>query len=281
VVGNLSSLEVTVVVPMYNAAATIERCIASITAQTKQPAGIIVVDDCSTDDSVEIVNQLGLPSLEVLRRPVNSGGVAVPRNNGTIHAQTEFVAFIDADDVWMPTFLERVCDAIERLNGDYGGSGGLRVNREVAARSRHLPTDASALDLTDEFWRVAQRFMPIHPAAMVARKSLLTAVGGFPEDLRIGEDLILFTQLWLHGRFVFVNESLFESIAPPTGLTGGHLPYRDVRIGLVRSGKALVQAVRMRRRGTGWFAIWFARRLVNRHVVWLRRRMRRPANPER
>jgi glycosyltransferase involved in cell wall biosynthesis len=272
----LNSSDVTVVVPMYNAAATIERCISSITAQTAPPAAIIVVDDCSTDGSVELVRGLAVPNLELVIRPANSGAASVPRNEGIARAQTEFVAFLDADDTWQAPFLERVCAAIERFAADFGSAGGVRVNRVGPTRSRLVRSGGSPLmDLTDGFWRVAMRFMPIHTSATVARRSLIQHVGGFPEDVRIGEDLLLFIQLWLNGRFAFVDEALFESVAPPTGLTGSGLRYRDVRLGLARAGRALLVALRRRRRGSGWFALWYARRLVSRHVLYVRRRLAR------
>jgi glycosyltransferase involved in cell wall biosynthesis len=260
---------------MYNAAATIGRCLASITGQTTPPAKILVVNDRSTDSSAETVRELHIPTLELIELPENRG-VSAARNAGIERAETEFVAFLDADDTWEPRFVELVRGAIEEFGADFGGCGGLRVNRDSAPRERSISVAGpAALDLTDSFWRVALRFMPIHPSAAIARRSLCLAVGGFPEDVRAGEDMQMWIKLWVHGRFAFVNESLFQSVAPPDGISAGELSYHDVRVGLARAGKGLLQAVRLRRRGTGWFGVWFARRLLNRHALWLRRKFAR------
>ena len=75
---NLAVNDVTVVIPMYNAAATIRRALDSVLAQTTPPARIVVVDDCSTDDSAEVVRGAYPTEVEVVATPTN-GGIAVAR----------------------------------------------------------------------------------------------------------------------------------------------------------------------------------------------------------
>lgn len=274
-----SSSDVTAVIPTYNASATIGRCLASITSQTTPPAWIIVVDDCSTDGSPAIVRELHIPNLQLVELPANRG-VAAARNVGIQRATTEFVAFLDADDIWRPRFVELVRRAIAESGAQCGSAGGVRVSRNRAPRERTLKeAGPSAMDLTDSFWHVAaMRFMPIRSSGVIASRSLLLDVGGFAEDVRRGEDLLTWIKLWQHGRLAFVNESLFESIAPPDGLTAGEFSYRDVRVGLSRAGMAVLEALRSRRRGAGWFAVWWGRRFLSSHAEWLRKRLQ-PAAP--
>lgn len=266
---------ITAVIPVHNASATIARALESVKAQTLPVSHVIIVDDASSDDSLDIARAAGIEDLEIVRLEQNAGPGAA-RNAGVTRASTEWVATLDADDAWKPTFLEEVSGAIARFSADFGSCGGLRVKayhgkNDVSRRLLKRP--AGAYDLTDDFWRVALRFIPIHSSSTVVRRSLFLAVGGCPEDVRNGEDVALFMRLWLNGRFAFVNEPLFESVAIPSGLSAGSLTYHDVRVGLGRMVAAVLTAIRRRRRGSGWFALWVAGRFVRRHQSWTVRRL--------
>jgi glycosyltransferase involved in cell wall biosynthesis len=99
---------VSVVIPAYNRASSIARAIASALAQTVGPFEIIVVDDASTDETCNVVAALAARDarIRLLRETVNRGGAAA-RNVGLEAARTEFVAFLDSDDQWLPQHLER------------------------------------------------------------------------------------------------------------------------------------------------------------------------------
>jgi glycosyltransferase involved in cell wall biosynthesis len=268
---------ITAVIPMHNASGTILRALASVTAQTLAVQRIIVVDGASTDGSVEIVEHCGLPNLQIIREP-SKRGPGAGRNTGVAAATTSWVALLDADDSWAPTFLAEVTSAISVFGADFGSAGGSRTKeyrgsgRQTVSR-RLLSTPQTYVDLTDDFWRVALRFPPTHTSSTLIRKSLYEAAGGCPEDMRYGEDMILFIGLWLHGRFAFVNKPLFESIAIASGLSAGPLRYRDVRLGLQRMVSALVTSVRLRKRGTGWFALFVLERTARRNIAWAVRKL--------
>lgn len=102
-------LPVTVVVPAYNAAATLPRALASVFAQTQLPAEIVVVDDASSDRTWDALQELCTTHPEPPVKPVrleHNGGAANARNAGWQSASQEFVAFLDADDAWHPRKLE-------------------------------------------------------------------------------------------------------------------------------------------------------------------------------
>ena len=270
-----SSMAVTAVVPIHNASATVARALGSIVAQTAPVQRIVVVDDASTDDSVAAVEGLGIANLEILRLAHNVGPGGA-RNAGVAHSQTEWVALLDADDYWEPTFLDEVLAAIARFHADFGSCGGNRIKayrsrREVSRRILNRPP--GAYDLTDDFWHVGLHFVPMHSSSTVVRRSLYLGVGGCPEDVRNGEDVGLFIRLWLGGKFAFVNQPLFTSEAVPSGLSAGPLAYHDVRLGLQRMVAALARSIRDRRRGSAWFAIWVGQRFIRRHASWLVRRL--------
>lgn len=95
---------VSVVIPAYNAARTLGEAIASVRAQTLTVLEIIVVDDASKDETLATLEALAGPDLVVVRQPRNAGGSAA-RNRGIDTARGDWVAFLDADDLWVPTKL--------------------------------------------------------------------------------------------------------------------------------------------------------------------------------
>jgi glycosyltransferase involved in cell wall biosynthesis len=270
-------MDVTVVVPMHNAEATIGQCLDSIAAQTLPPTRILVVDDASTDGSVAVARRSGITGLEVVRLEHNVGPGA-SRNAGAARAQTEWLAFLDADDRWQPEFLEQVARAIESTGADYASAGGIREFAYRTDRRRSVRVLSGApgcRDLTDEFWRVALRFMPINCSSAVIRRELFQSAGGFCESVRNGEDISLWAALWLDGRFVFANEALFVSVATAGGLSAGPMPYAAVYEPLRLVGGSLRRAIAQRKKGWTWFLAWFLSAIVRRHATWLVRLVRR------
>ncbi len=104
--GDLSKvgLRFSVVIPAYNAAGIIGRAIDSVLAQSYAPLEIIVVDDASSDDTQELVAQKYAHDVKYIRK-INNGGSSVARNTGMDAAKGDFIAFLDADDIWHPDKL--------------------------------------------------------------------------------------------------------------------------------------------------------------------------------
>lgn len=106
---------VTVIIPCYNAGKYIKETIASVLKQTYQSWELLAVDDCSTDDTADIIRKLGKGDarIRLLSTSKNTGSPAEPRNIGLREARGEFVAFLDADDIWYETKLD---DQVELMN---------------------------------------------------------------------------------------------------------------------------------------------------------------------
>ena len=98
---------VSIVMPAYNVDTYIAETIASVHAQTYRHWNLIVVDDCSSDGTVRVAREWTErdPRVSVLSSPVN-GGTSSARNLGLSHCAGRYVAFLDADDIWMPEKLE-------------------------------------------------------------------------------------------------------------------------------------------------------------------------------
>ena len=101
---NPEKIKVSVIIPAYNAGATIVRAIESVLAQTSLPMEIIVVDDGSTDDTAALVEKFQ-PTVQLIRQP--NKGVGAARNAAAKISRGEWLAFLDADDAWMPKKLEK------------------------------------------------------------------------------------------------------------------------------------------------------------------------------
>lgn len=102
----MSEIKVSVIVPVYNTAKCIEDTIQSVRSQTMQDWELILVDDCSTDCSVEIMERYECENIRIIR--LHRGiGAAGARNKGLHAAQGRYIAYIDADDLWSPDKLER------------------------------------------------------------------------------------------------------------------------------------------------------------------------------
>ncbi|MEN3365124.1 MAG: hypothetical protein V7606_2398, partial [Burkholderiales bacterium] len=93
---------VSVIVPAYNAAATIERTISSVLNQTYSDLEILVVNDGSTDETTALVQRIAEVDRRIKLLQKANGGLVSARNHGIAHASGEFIAPIDADDLWHP-----------------------------------------------------------------------------------------------------------------------------------------------------------------------------------
>src|ERR1700722_11721189 len=109
-----------VIIPAYNASLTIERAIRSAAAQTLPPFEILVIDDCSTDNTVEVVQALAreIPSLRLYSTPVN-GGPSAARNVGLRAAKGDWIGLLDADDAWKPGRLQRLLEVALTTSADF------------------------------------------------------------------------------------------------------------------------------------------------------------------
>jgi len=199
------SANVSVVIPLFNKAATVERAVMSAVRQTVQPQLIIVVDDGSTDEGPLRVARLSDARVRLLQQPNVGPGAA--RNLGVSVAHTPLVGFLDADDEWKPSFLEHVhalaarcpeagiyCTAYEEIRPEDG--------RPFRHRFRAVPATPGG-GIVDDWFAAMLGFPPVSSSSVVVRREALNAVGGFPEGERLAEDWDLWTRLALRYRMAF------------------------------------------------------------------------------
>ena len=103
---------ISVVIPAYNAAKTILETIDSVRQQTFSDFEVIVINDGSNDNTAELVNAVADDRLRLFS--YENGGAAIARNRGIDHVSGEFIAFLDADDLWTPDKLELQLEALQK-----------------------------------------------------------------------------------------------------------------------------------------------------------------------
>ncbi|MGD9874981.1 MAG: glycosyltransferase family 2 protein [Kiritimatiellia bacterium] len=179
---------VSVIVGVYNKKAHVGECLDSVFGQTYRNFELIVVDDCSTDGSPDVIRGFRDSRINFIQRNVNSSLPAVPRNQAMKMAHGKYLAFLDADDVWMPDKLEEQISYMETRPAfpfthtrcmvvDGGG-------RDLYLRSHgNYPPDG------DCFVELLKKCF-ICTSTVMLRKELADVVGYFSEEqeLRCGED---------------------------------------------------------------------------------------------
>lgn len=111
---------VSVIIPTYNSARYIGSCVQSVLGQTFGAFEIIVVDDCSTDDTVRIVTEMAQRDgrIRLVRHAKNSGAASQPRNTGLRMSRGKYIGFLDSDDMYTPTALAELVTIAEKWNAD-------------------------------------------------------------------------------------------------------------------------------------------------------------------
>lgn len=183
-----------VVIPLYNKGPHIARALDSVLAQTVPPAEIIVVDDGSTDDGASIASRYASRGVQLLRQ--SNQGVSAARNSGVGRARSDCVAFLDADDWWLPDHLEQVRSLVHTHPEAALFSTAHVVQRpDGVFRPRGTLAEGST-GLVDEFFLAFSRNLSlVHSSTAVVRRTALLDVGGFPAGVRRGEDIIVWLKL--------------------------------------------------------------------------------------
>ncbi len=146
---------VSVVIPLYNAEKYIEETMQSILNQTYQNIEIIVVDDGSKDQSPTIVKELQRKHPEKVRYiHQKNQGVSVARNTGIEHANGEYVAFLDSDDLWHPSKIEKQVQSMHLNNMDACYCGYMNFYEETGEKVEHV-TNFIKGDMTKAFFNTS------------------------------------------------------------------------------------------------------------------------------
>lgn len=186
------------VIPLYNQCTSIQRTLDSVLRQDFPEFEVIVVDDGSTDGGGAIAAECGDDRVRLVTQA--NGGVSAARNRGVKEARGSIVAFLDADDEWYPDFLSEVdalagtfveCDVFATSYVMRDSSG-----REQQPLRRRFTSGNSAFHFTNYFEAAGVSSPPIWSGAIAVTRRALNAIGGFPEGIASGEDLLTWARLF-------------------------------------------------------------------------------------
>lgn len=188
---------ISVVIPLYNKADMIERTLRSILKQSFSDFEIIIADDGSTDNSLEIVSKIRDLRIKIFKQ--ENQGVSAARNFGIKMASYDLIAFIDADDEWDADYLESAVDLIRKFpeadvfatNYRFCDSKGNISNTII----QNLPFDAKCGLLSNYFEVARTSHPPVCSSAVIIKKNAIESIGGFPIGISSGEDLLTWTRL--------------------------------------------------------------------------------------
>jgi glycosyltransferase involved in cell wall biosynthesis len=183
---------VSVIVPTYNCGPFLAAALDSILSQDWQPLEVIAVDDGSTDDTLEVLRRYG-DRVRLLQQP--NGGPAAARNLAVRESRGEYLAFLDADDLWLPGHL-RVLMSYLQAHPDIRVAYGEWLVWPADADGSYAPlampplVDSPDVDPANSGWVYPALLVDsiIHIIAAVIHRSVYDAVGGFDQTLRTGSD---------------------------------------------------------------------------------------------
>lgn len=278
---------VSIVIPAYNAEAWIAQTLESVQAQTHGHLEIIVVDDGSTDGGPAIVERFAAhdPRIRLVRQA--NGGVARARNNGWRQAKSDYIAFVDADDLWTDDKIERQLATLIAAGPDtglvYSWYVMIDAHNRVTYRGEGPHHAGRVLDTL-----LTNNFIGNGSAALVTRAAL-EAAGGFEPALRDNdaqgcEDILFYCRVAEHYAFGVVEDYQIGYRQLPDNMSS-NLPR------MLRSWVMTLDEIRGRhpekqaliRAGLRGYGIWVVRRAVHQrrlamllHVIALTARQSLP-----
>lgn len=196
---------ISVVIPLYNKESSIQKTIESVLVQTYKDFELIIVDDGSTDNSVNIVECINVNNQFKLIKKSN-GGVSSARNEGINNASGDYIAFLDGDDLWEPTYLEEMYKLIHDFPdaGIYGLGIGKKVGETINTNFTKLCNGFRGV--VDNIWEDDLMLYWTSSSSCCCRQKLGNI--RFNENLTHGEDLDVWLQLMHTGPAVFYNKTL-------------------------------------------------------------------------
>lgn len=230
---------VSVVIPTYNRKRYLPEALASIWAQTRPADEIIVVDDGSTDGTAA--------ELQKLRRPMTylrqeNAGPSAARNRGLRAARSEWVAFLDSDDLWLPDKLRVQLDFLHdhpRVDFAFGTQVNLRDGvadavPEILNAGVYRELQQARGDVRN-FFTLLLRTNPIPTSSVIFRRTRLPAVGYFDERFWRCEDLDLWLRFALQATIGFIDQPLVAKRAQGDNLINDYVKLWSAHLEVVRA----------------------------------------------
>jgi beta-1,6-glucosyltransferase len=222
-------MDFSVIIPAYNVSGIIGRAIRSAVAQTFPPLEILVIDDCSTDNTVEVVRALGreIPTLRLLSTPAN-GGPSAARNVGLRAAKADWIALLDSDDAWKPGRLKRLSEVARATSADFVADDLVLWDAVAAVEVKpfyyELPEPQKQISIVDLFqaddnFNFSKKsftlMKPIYRREFLAEHKLQ-----YNESMRVSEDFAFLAESLFNGAKLILIDEAYYIYSVPSGPSG-------------------------------------------------------------
>ena len=223
-----------VVIPLFNKEEFIKDSLNSVLFQTYKDFEIIIVNDCSTDSSLNIVKQFTDNRIKIIEHPKNKG-LSASRNTGIKIANADYIAFLDADDLWKPDFLEKIDFLIE----SYPQASLFATKYEVLLKNNQILEhqfrikDFNEHGIIPNFFENNLNQSIFYPSCLCVYKKVFESIGYYNESINYSEDVDFNIRSQANFKFAYLNEALVtylrvsENQITQGGLIGKTIPDYD------------------------------------------------------
>lgn len=204
---------ITVVIPLYNKANFIENTLQSVFNQSFQDFEIVIVEDCSTDNSLAVVSKIKSNKIRLIKHEKNKG-LSASRNTGVKNANSNYIAFLDADDVWHKDYLKKINDLIIKFpEAKLFATNYAEVypNNAVILPTTNLKNFTEDGIVTDFF--ESNLSQPIYCCcSLCVEKEVFEKAGYFDEKITFGEDVDFNIRANYYFKLAYSTENLVSYI---------------------------------------------------------------------
>jgi len=220
-------MKISVICPTYNSERFVEKTIKSVFNQTKLPNELILIDDGSTDNTIKVLESVCEKHDELIETHIlktKHKGPGAARNMGIKKAKSEWIAFLDSDDIWHINKIERVIDSIkENKEINFICHHEMLIRKNKSQKIMFYSKNYNSKEPIRKQLYYANFFST---SAVVCKKNIFDENGYFDESLQSAQDYELWLRLSSEMNVFFIKEVLGEYIERIGNITSGNLRYR-------------------------------------------------------
>ena len=197
-----------VVIPLYNKEAFVAKTLNSVLNQTYQNFEVIIVNDCSTDNSLNVVQKIDDSRFKIIKHNKNKG-LSASRNTGINAATHSYIAFLDADDYWDSAYLETIWNLVKEYPGESVFATHYRenYNGKFFVPKSKLPNNTKGKSVVIyDFFKINLGRLILTQSCIVAHKSIFKKVGYYDENVTFAEDIDFFVRCLSAYNLVYYND---------------------------------------------------------------------------
>lgn len=208
------TIEFAIVIPLYNKGKYIKSTLESVFAQTYPNYEIIIVNDGSTDDSLNYLAEFNDPRLHIYSK--ENGGVSSARNYGIEKATKEYIAFLDADDLWHKDYLNEICRLIKKYPSCGMFSTGWYYKRNELLKENNSGLTGDTI--VENYFKHSLRYAVVWTSATVIKRDILLSVGSFPLGMVSGQDLYTWVKVASVCKLAYSDKKMAYYVIDATSL---------------------------------------------------------------